>query len=401
MKPFSSKKRHEIEETISHWLSSSIYYPSPVGLVKVHTDNTPLCIEVSHSNNGPYCLDGHIYIRNNSESIRASNERTLKMLATQKLNIYDKTKSANQKLTFDYLKNQFTQNGLEFKPEALGFYTNQNHDFTNVAFLTSDQNSYPVKIAVFDGLTVARFNDRKEIIGPIPKQIDDALTFLNLVNPLSTQITGQAKHQEQHGYPPVAIREALLNALSHRSYIGHGPVQIEVFDDRLTILSPGPLPGGLKLEAIINGQTMPRNPLIVGLLSHLHYIENYGTGVRRILDSYKSSDFQPVIDPEEDFVKVTLPNRNYVAKAPAPTHVNVLSTNQPGTVTIVVDDQGRIIEYLKTHHFITRSQVEKLLNVKRSQAASYLTKLTKQNIIQKVGSGPRTRYKLVQDILNQ
>jgi predicted HTH transcriptional regulator len=37
---FSKSEQHQIEETISHWLSGTTYYPSPVGLVTVHANET-------------------------------------------------------------------------------------------------------------------------------------------------------------------------------------------------------------------------------------------------------------------------------------------------------------------------------------------------------------------------
>ncbi|SYW13738.1 putative Transcriptional regulator (fragment) [Oenococcus oeni] len=133
----------------------------------------------------------------------------------------------------------------------------------------SDQNNYQVKIAVFKGITVTQFKDRKEISGSTPKQIDESLSFINLNNPLSSKISGQGQRADQKSYPTIAIREAVVNALSHRSYFSKSPVQIEIYDDRLTIMSPGPLPGGLNKEAVLSGITRIRNYGITQILYHL------------------------------------------------------------------------------------------------------------------------------------
>lgn len=385
-KSYSEKEKHKIEETVSHWISSSIYYPSPVGLVTVYTDTDILTIEVNPGENQPYSLDEKIYVRNNSESVKASAERVNKMLANQKLDTFDKTKSLNQNLSFRFLKETFNEQDISFKPQALGFHTNVSKSFTNTAFLMSDQNTFLVKIAVFNGLTVEQFKDRKEISGSLIKQIDDTLEFIKLNNPLSSIITGKGQRTDKQSYPEIAIREAVVNALSHRSYFSKSPVQIEIFDDRLTIMSPGPLPGGLRTEAVLSGQTLPRNPNIVSLLHRLKYIENYGTGLRRIFTSYQNADKQPQLDAQEDFVKVNLPNLNYTNSKSIPNNQTI--PNDPNSSLLLVT------EYLEDHEYITRSKVETLLELKSSQARKSLKLLVTSGVLKKIGAGPSTKYML-------
>ncbi|AVI94952.1 putative Transcriptional regulator [Oenococcus oeni] len=268
-KEFSSSQRHEIEETISNWIKGTNFYPSPVGLVKVHTQADSFYIEVKANQDQAYALDDRFYIRNNSESVPASPDRVKKMLAKRKLDQFDKSQSEQQDLTFNYLKELFKKQNINFKPKELGFYSVNNQTFSNTAFLMSDQNNYQVKIAVFKGITVTQFKDRKEISGSTPKQIDESLSFINLNNPLSSKISGQGQRADQKSYPTIAIREAVVNALSHRSYFSKSPVQIEIYDDRLTIMSPGPLPGGLNKEAVLSGITRIRNYGITQILYHL------------------------------------------------------------------------------------------------------------------------------------
>ncbi|MEE6717104.1 ATP-binding protein [Schleiferilactobacillus harbinensis] len=399
---FSDSERHKIEEQVSRWISSSLYYPSPIGLVRVHTEASILNIEVKPGDNKPYSLDERVYQRNNSESVKASPETVNRMLRNQSLDSFDKSEALDQDLSFTYLKTLFSRAHIAFKPQALGFQTSSGA-YMNTAFLMSDQNTNVVKIAVFAGTTVQQFKDRKEISGPLPKQIDDVLAYLYLNNPLSSTITGRGQRDDQQGYPTIALREAVVNAVTHRSYFSKSPVQIEIFDDRMTIMSPGPLPGGLNTEAIMSGQTLPRNPNVVAILYRLEYIENYGTGIRRIFDSYQGEESQPHLLAREDFVKMTLPNLNYVPakKSDVPSFINVVSTDESGSVTVLVGEQGHIIEYLKTHNHITRRETEELLNVKASQANNYLREMVAQGVLKRLGAGPSSRYGLARQILNQ
>lgn len=380
---FSKSEQHQIEETISHWLSGTTYYPSPVGLVTVHANETLFWLEIRPGTAQPYFLDQQVYVRNNSESVKASQERVTKMLMQQHLDTYELATAQQQNLHFEGTQAIFKREKLAFKPAALGFL-NPAGGFTNTAFLMSDENEFIIKVAVFQGLDVMQFKDRKAFQGPLPEQIDQVLTFVHLNNPLATIITGKPQRDEQQSYPTTAIREALINAVVHRSYFSRSPIQVEIFDDRLTIMSPGPLPGGLQLKAVLNGQTMPRNPQIIKILHRLKYIEDYGTGIRRILSSYAGQTRQPEFMAAEDFVKVMLPNLNY----------------QEGKIVAKKDDdfwnhQTKVIDYLKQHSAITRAQTETLLNMGRSQTSELLKRLTETQQIKKIGSGPAVRYTLV------
>jgi len=384
---FTPHEAHQIEETISHWLTSSIYYPSPVGLVTIHTNNSPLCISVIGGDYQPYTLDGKVYIRNNSESVKASAERVQKMLRQSSLDTYDKSESAQQALTFKYLDIMTDAAELDFKQNALGFQLSSSQAYTNTAFLMSDQCDFSVKVAVFEGLTVDQFKDRKEVRGPIPKQIDEVLAFLSLNNQLSSVITGAGQRTDQQSYPTVAIREAVINAIAHRSYFSRAMVQIELFDDRLTIMSPGPLPGGLQPAAMLNGQSVPRNYNILNCLFRLKYIENYGTGMRRIFNSYCGTGQEPSILAMEDFVKLTLPNLNYTQA----------SQNLEQDPTLIINpNQQKIIDYLKQYQIATRNDIQKLLKIKDTQANTYLKDLVTQGIIKKTGINRSTKYQLKQ-----
>lgn len=383
---FSDIERHRIEEKLSHWLSSGIFYPSPIGLVKVKLDNDIFCIEVSAGKSKPYFLDGRAYVRNGSESVKASSEKVTKMIFNQKLDTFDISESPIQKLEFDTIKDIFRKQKLDYKPKALGFFLVEDK-YTNAAFLLSDQNSFSVKVAIFDGRTVDKFKDRREFVGSLPKQIDEVLMYVDLNNPLSAEITGKGQREEKRSYPSIAIREAFVNAVVHRSYFSKSPIQIEIFDDRLTIMSPGPLPGGMELKAILGGQTLPRNPQIVKTLHKLKYIEDYGTGIRRIISNYEDENVHPMFDTQEDFVKVTLPNLNYKDK----TSDIEIDNSELGELDIS-NNWYQIVEYLRTHSYITRPVVEVLLDVKDTQANKNLKDMVDSKILKKIGSGPSTRY---------
>lgn len=104
------------------------------------------------------------------------------------------------------------------------------------------------------------------------------------------------------------------NAFAHRDYLLHSFIKVQFVDDRMEILSPGGIPDGLTLDEIKDGMTAVRNPQLVYILDKMNYIENYGTGIDRMLKAYQGTGTQPEFKVTEHMFKVTFPNLNYQIK---------------------------------------------------------------------------------------
>ena len=89
-------------------------------------------------------------------------------------------------------------------------------------------------------------------------------------------------------YPPVAIRELLLNAIMHRSYESNAPVRFYWYDDRIEIQNPGGLYGMASPENFPR-QTDYRNPVLSEALATLGYVNAFGRGVIRAQDALRKS----------------------------------------------------------------------------------------------------------------
>lgn len=81
--------------------------------------------------------------------------------------------------------------------------------------------------------------------------------------------------------PPEAIREAIVNAVTHRNLLDRACVQVAIYDDRVEITSPGMLYGGSTIEQIKKGGSKIRNRCIAEIFSRMQLIESWGTGIRR------------------------------------------------------------------------------------------------------------------------
>jgi ATP-dependent DNA helicase RecG len=126
------------------------------------------------------------------------------------------------------------------------------------------------------------FEDRQEIRGRVPDQLDDALAFLKRHIPAPSVVEGSVRREL--GLPMAALREAIANALTHRDYRVASQTRVFVFDDRVEVVNPGVLLNQLTVEGIrIGGVSQRRNPYLAASLARLSRRENAGIGVPEMI----------------------------------------------------------------------------------------------------------------------
>ena len=149
--------------------------------------------------------------------------------------------------------------------------------------------------------------DSAEFTGSIIKLLDDGLAFIRRNNRSS-------KSSKMPDYDEQSYRESLINALVHRSYRVLGSeVHIDIFDDRMTIYSPGGAIDGLFFQDITlaNVSSKVRNPIIANMFTCLGYMEQKGRGLENICLRYQAYTNMHVITSTASSFFITLPNLNY------------------------------------------------------------------------------------------
>ena len=163
-----------------------------------------------------------------------------------------------------------------------------------------------VSCALFMGTEKVRILDRRDFHGDLPTMIDDVVAWI--LTKINVEfIIRRVRREERPELPEEALREAVANAVAHRDYRSTANVQIYVFKDRIEIVSPGGLPAGMT-EADLGAKSMPRNPLLFGMLYRMDAVENIGSGIKRIRDLCREHGVAaPIIDVSEHWVTVTFP----------------------------------------------------------------------------------------------
>ena len=179
---------------------------------------------------------------------------------------------------------------------------------THAFDLLTDNNNKAAKVqcALFKGITRDVFIDRKEFSGPIYLQVDDAYHFVLRHIDMGAEINGVYRN-DVYELPISAIREMVANAIVHRSYLDRSCVQVCIFDDRVEVMSPGMLYGGIDIETAKLGKSTCRNEAIAESFHYMHIVEAWGTGLPRIINKCKEYGLlDPVFEEFGDGFKVSI-----------------------------------------------------------------------------------------------
>jgi predicted HTH transcriptional regulator len=165
--------------------------------------------------------------------------------------------------------------------------------------------------------------------------------------------------QDVYEIPPDAIRELIINAMVHRSYLDHGTIQVAVYDNRLEITSPGKLPMGQTMERMKEGYSKIRNEALAHAFAYMNLIEHWGSGIPRIIDKVKAAGLRELefIGGEVD-LRINI-YRDQVATNNAMINANGTKNGANG-VKCGVDDGTNIAEVPLNKE---QTQIEKLLQI--------------------------------------
>ena len=166
-----------------------------------------------------------------------------------------------------------------------------------------------VKAVSFFGNDLAgtQYRDSKEILGNMPQLYDKSMAFLkaNLHNVqeegASFNTLGKLEIAEE------VLEEVVQNALVHRDLLRPAPIRLFVFDDRVEVISPGALAGGLTEEDIRNGKTYQRNPYMATFATNALYYKGIGSGIVRILAEYPEIQLENDVSAKEFKVIIERP----------------------------------------------------------------------------------------------
>lgn len=257
---------------------------------------------------------------------------------------------------------------------------------TNAYAILTGNDALPVAIqcGVFKGETKAIFVDRREFDGKVQEQIEEAFQFVLRNIHLGARFQGIYR-QDVYEIPPDAIRELIINAVVHRSYLDHGNIQVAVYDNRLEITSPGKLPMGQTIERMIEGYSRIRNEALANAFSYINLIEHWGSGIPRINQQLRDAGLC-----ELEFIGGDTDLRINIYRGQ--NEVNDLN-NDPDDLNSSKDDlETSLLVAIETNPELTQKALGEKLGVSTATVKRMLAKLQEEGIVQRKGSNRKGKW---------
>lgn len=241
-----------------------------------------------------------------------------------------------------------------------------------------------------DGGTV--YDKRSEIRGDLPRQITEATRAV--LDELGSDVVVVGVHRhELPRIPETVLREALANAVAHRTYENaRQSVRVEIHPDRVTVRSPGSLPEPVTV-ANIRDQNAARNVDVIKVLRTFRLAEDAGQGVDVMQDTMEAHLLDPPeFDTDGTSVTVTLRLGSTVTPRERAwvTEVEHRGGIRPGDRALLV--------HAARGELLTNTTVRELMGVDSMHARSALQRLRDAGLLEQSGSRGGVTYTLAEGL---
>ncbi len=257
---------------------------------------------------------------------------------------------------------------------------------------------HPEKFIPGSYIELIRFNTKeaeasddfieKTFTGPIWKQVQDALDYINtnVIEEKVVKLQGQAESERFFNYPYNALEEALVNAVFHKSYREQEPVEIRIYVDSIQILNYPGLAKWINLERFAEGRIKGRkyrNRRIGELFKEIDLSEKKGTGIPQILRELKKKGSPgPEFDMDDDrtYLNTIIHIRDGFDKNEIMSESMSKSMSESMSELEIARIQV-ILQYLTVHDTINSAKAAELLDVEKKTASRLLSKAEKVEVL--------------------
>lgn len=239
-----------------------------------------------------------------------------------------------------------------------------------------------IQIGVFGDTTRDKILNSQKITSFFPQAIEEALSFIKRHVRVELKIE-DIRHQEFWEIPKIALREAIINAVVHTDYSLKGsPIRLAIFDDRIEIENSALLLSGLTFEDLKNGISKIRNPIIARIFNELGLIEQWGSGINRMINICKEAGLkEPKFEELNSRIRVTF----YKEKITQPTLDSV---------------DKKIVKLLGSYGPLSTHQFSECLNISRRSIINRLARLRSNGQIIEIAqtpNDPKKQYSLKEE----
>ncbi len=197
---------------------------------------------------------------------------------------------------------------------------------------------------------------------------------------------GQTVRSDETLLPIRVLREAIVNAVMHRSYRIHGAVQILRYANRLEVRNPG---HSLKAEEQLGEPgSQTRNPHVAAVLHEVHLAETKGSGIRAMRELMLQHDLLPPTfesSRRPDQFIATFLFHHFLGEGDLVWLRHVTSEK-------LSDEEARALVFVRELGAIDNAAYRAINRTDTLQASAHLRRLRDLGIFEMKGSGNRTYY---------
>lgn len=420
-------------EAISRLIKERISpYPNFILVPERKDGKNILILTVSSGYSTPYYYkaDGvmETYIRIGNESVIAPSFALNQLILKGMNRTYDTLNSeyAFKDYAFSKLRERYkvwTGNSMEDKLFDSFDIRNEYGKLTNAGALLADDS--PIR---HSRLFCTRWNgldksggmvdtlDSAEYSGSLIILLNEGVGFVKRNMKTRWKKTANSRI-EMPDYCERSIFEALVNALIHRDYLILGSeVHIDIYDDHLTITSPGGMADGTRIQErdISNVSSTRRNPALADIFGRLGYMERQGSGFKKITETYRAAhnyrdELEPKFYSDASSFQVTLYNLNYEATvnatkaaigdenvAIAPDHLAIeVAINKLNASQATIAKAKAVFANMDIDGVFGRSDIAVITNNSVTAAGNLITKLKNADLIEPVSGFGKGKYKFI------
>ena len=381
-------------ETISNKIRDYMDPLPEVEMIPHKTDEgmNVLQLKVNAGNYTPYYYVGDgqrvAFVRIGDESVPATAEHMVRLVLKGSNKTYDS-------LITDYRKddNSFIILANEFKKRteqdwntkyllSFGLVTSKGY-LTNAGALFSDDCPLwqsRLYCTRWDGKDKSDAINDAEFTGNIIMLLRESMNFVksNSRRGWEKLPTGRKNKPE---YAERAVLEAMVNHFIHRDYtVMGGEVHLDIYDDRLTVTSPGGMCNGTLIQNldIANVSSERRNPILANVMAQLDYMEKRGSGLTRICNETKALDgYQEALSPK--FNSTPAQFQTIIYASADTTNVGDVSEMR------LTGRQRKILRLINESPTITGKKMSEILSVSQRTIERDLSVLQKLDVLKREG----------------
>ena len=353
--------------------------PVPHFSLDIDENDRTVLLTVAEGKSKPYLYSKKAYRRADSATVEVDRTEFGRLVLTGRNLTFDEIASSRTDLTFSLLSQRLMEHlGLtafdENSLRTLGLL-NADGTYTKAAEIFSDRNGLAGIDIVKFGDNISELLDRKTVAGEsILGQYDAALEMYERYCTYET--VSQAARKRVERAPFEAFREAVANALVHRTWDVAANVTISIHSNRVVIVSPGGLPSGVAAEDYLGGGiSIPRNPIVANIFFRLDYIEQFGTGIARII-------IAGIVE-----IGGAVERRNALV------HAMVTLPFGAAQATKLTADESAMLDEMSRNLLLSRKELEARTGFSKDKAIRLLNGLVSRGLVVKEGSGRGRKYR--------